>query len=283
MSGPSTWTTLADDPDLGERVAEVEGGGPPFLAELTAAHRAHLAVVLPHRQWVRSADGRVEVVVRSVELTWDGTTQDAPAAGVGGVVGDAAPPAADTLAVLDVTVAPRARGRGLGSRVLAELDGLRDAAGLRRLLVLLRPHAKHLHPLVPFGRYVSAVDDTGRPRDGWLAAAWERGLHPVRAVDRSLVARAPVAVWERWYGQQFPTSGPYLLPGAIKPAIVEHEVDEGRYREPHLWVAPREHLAQRTVDTAALREPRDAWRRALAAAGLVAGSRRHREVRRALE
>jgi hypothetical protein len=96
----------------------------------------------------------------------------------------------------------------------------------------------------------------------------------------SLVARAPVAAWERWYGRPFPTSGPYLVAGAIKPAIVELERDEGRYREPHLWVAPAAHLTQRTIEAATLRRSEDAWRRSLAAAGVVAGSRRHREVRR---
>jgi hypothetical protein len=217
-----------------------------------------------------------------VAIRWDGTTDGAPGGGVGTLLGQADPGdgQADTLAVLDLAVHPDLRGRGLGAQVLAELGGSVADAGLARLLVLLRPHRKCHHPLVPFARYLTAVDDAGRPHDGWLRTAWEAGLHPVRAVDRSLVARAPVAAWQRWYGRGFPTSGPYLVEGAIKPAIVELERDEGRYREPHLWVAPRDHLAQRTVDAGQLRTPQDAWRRALAAAQVVAGSRRHREVRR---
>lgn len=278
------WTTLGREPGLAGEVATIEAGAPPFLAELTAGHRRLLTERFPHRQWVARRDDAPTAVVRAVTVAWDGTTAGAPT-GVGEAVSAAAGPsdagrAGDTLAVLDVTVAAALRGRGQGRAVLRELDALRARTGLRRLLVLLRPHAKREHPLVPFARYVGAVDDEGRPRDGWLAAAWEAGLHPVRGADRSLVARAPVADWERWYGRPFPTSGPYLLPGAIKPAIVEYELDEGRYREPHLWMAPRAQLAQRTVDAAALREPRDAWRRALAAAGVVPGSRRHRRARR---
>jgi GNAT superfamily N-acetyltransferase len=276
------WIRLADDPTLADALASVEADGAAFLEQLTAEHRRHVTATYPQHQWLRCRDGRVEAVVRAVPLVWDGTTAGAPTAGVGGALHHAHE-GGNTLAVLDVAVAPERRGAGLGSAVLRELDDLRERAGRSRLLVLVRPHAKRHHPLVPFGRYVAATDGEGRPCDGWLAAAWEAGLHPVLAVDRSLVARAPVAAWEAWYGRPFPTSGPYLLPGAIKPAIVEHERDEGRYREPHLWMAPAGQLAQRTVDPEALREPRDAWRRALASVGLVPGSRRHRQVRRAVD
>jgi GNAT superfamily N-acetyltransferase len=281
-SSPLTWTSLAERPELAGALAGIESAGPPFLAELTASHRELLTRDWAGQQWLGAVDGSHPVVaVRALAIRWDGTTADTPR-GLGTLIGHRDPTAtdADTLAVVDVTVHPAARGRRLGSQVLAALAALQTGTGLERLLVLLRPHAKRHHPLVPFARYLAAVDDRGRPRDGWLAAAWEAGLHPACGVDRSLVARAPVAAWERWYGRVFPTSGPYLVDGAIKPAIVELERDEGRYREPHLWVAPRPHLAQRTVDPTRLREPVEAWRRALAAAGVVGGSRRHREVRR---
>lgn len=279
---PGRWVRLDEDPALTGRLPAVETGGAAFLVEVTAEHRARLCREQPEHQWVWVDDEGIGAVAWAAALAWDGTTAGAPAGGVGEAL-SARPAAADTLAVLDLVVAPERRGRGLGGRLLGDLDDLRARAGLERLLVLQRPHGKRHHPLVPFGRYVAAADATGTPRDGWLAAAWTAGLHPVLAVDRSLVVRAPVAAWEAWYGRPFPVSGPYLLPGAIKPAIVEHERDEGRYREPHLWMAPAEHLQQRTVDAGALRTPADAWRRALAAVGLVPGSRRHREVRRRLD
>jgi GNAT superfamily N-acetyltransferase len=277
------WTTLAERPELEAALAVIRSGGPVFLAELTSEHRRLLGHRWASHQFIGSTEAEGSVVaVSAIAIRWDGTTDGAPGGSVGALIGHTEPGAAgaDTLAVLDVAVHPAARGRGLGAQVLADLGSLAAAVALDRVLVLLRPHAKRHHPLVPFVRYLSATDAAGRPRDGWLAAAWDADLQPVRAVDRSLVARAPVAAWERWYGRPFPTSGPYLIDGAIKPAIVELERDEGRYREPHLWVAPRAHVTQRTVEAAQLRVPADAWRRALAAAGVVAGSRRHREVRR---
>jgi hypothetical protein len=259
--------------------AEVEEGGPPFLRVLTASHRELLDTRWSHTQWLGTVDGTPVAVVRGVAVRWDGSFDAAPAAGLGTLLGAADPAAADTLAVVDLTVHPSRRGSRLGPEVLEDLDALRARVGLRRLLLLVRPHAKRRHPLVPFARYLAASDDDGRPRDGWLAAVWQAGFHPVSGVDRSLVARAPVAAWEAWYGTSFPTSGPYLVEGAIKPAIVELERDEGRYREPHLWVAPAAHLAD-PLHLAGLRRPEDGWRRALARAGVVAGSRRHREVKR---
>ncbi|MFA9430504.1 hypothetical protein [Egicoccus sp. AB-alg2] len=280
---PGEWASLAEVPSRLASVRAVESQQvPPFLAALTARHRDHLDRVATATQLVR-LDQRSEVlaVVRAVPVTWDGTAAGAPAGGAGDGVDRATTAAeqgdADTLAVLDVTVAAAARGRGIGRGVLAELPRLAARLELSRLLVLVRPHGKRHHPLVPFARYVAATDASGRPRDGWLAACWEQGLHPVRPVDRSLRARAPVRDWEGWYGRSFPTSGPYLVPGAIKPAVIELERDEGRYREPHLWMAPVAALAQRHVEPATLRRPQDAWRRSLAAAGLVVHGRRHRE------
>ncbi|MEX2504577.1 MAG: hypothetical protein WD378_06980 [Egicoccus sp.] len=286
-SGPdaiaSRWTTLAEAPGLADAVHDLEGrDAPPFLVALTERHRGHLDTSAPRTQFVGlDGDGAPLVIVRGVALRWDGTSVGAPAGGAGDVVeaAEAAADAglADTLAVLDVRVRADRRGRGTGRRVLAELSGLASGAGLERVLVLVRPHAKRHHPLVPFARYVAATDGAGRPLDGWLAAAWDAGLHPVLAVDRSLRARAPLDDFVGWYGRAFPTSGPYLLPGAIKPAVVELERAEGRYREPHLWMAPAGDLAQRVVDASSLRVPEDAWRRALAASGLVVHGRRHRQ------
>lgn len=264
------WARLADDPTLADPIAAIERDVPPFLAELTERHRTHLAAHHPAECWVVH-DGELPVaVVRGVRLRWDGTTDDAPEGGVGEATRRAGEEDADTLAVLDVTVAFGARGRGVGGRVLGQLDQRREAAALERLLVLLRPHAKASYPLVPFARYASFVRGDGAPFDPWFRAASRAGLVPVRAAERSLSARAELAAWRRWLDSEIPGSGPYLVEGAIKPAIIEVERDEGRYREPHLWVGS---------DPAAT-PPDDGWVAALARAGVVAGDRTHRAPRR---
>jgi GNAT superfamily N-acetyltransferase len=261
------WANLAVDPAMAEVAAAIERDVPPFLAELTRGHRDELTARAPELSFV-ILEGELPVaVVRAVRLRWDGSSGSAPAAGAGEALKRADEPGADTWAVLDVLVAFGARGRGIGRRLLLELDDRRRELGLDRLLVLLRPHVKAAYPLVPFARYAAFTRADGEPFDPWFRTAWQVGLRPVRGIDRSLVARAGLDAWRRWLGVELPGSGPYLVEGAIKPAILETERDEGRYREPHLWAAPG-------------RSREVGWVDALAAAGVVAGDRAHREIRR---
>jgi GNAT superfamily N-acetyltransferase len=270
MDGELRFVSLADDPALLPAVEAIERDVPPFLGELTRRHRDEHARTDPGGTWVVHEGELPVAAVRAVRITWDGTSSGAPEGGVGEAARRAGEAGADTLAVLDVTVAFGARGRGIGAAVLRALDDHRAAAGLARLLVLLRPHAKTSYPLVPFARYASFTRTDGTPFDPWFRCAWRAGLVPVRAAERSLSARADLAAWQRWLDVDVPGSGPYLVDGAIKPAIVEVERDEGRYREPHLWVG-------RDVTDV----PADGgWVAALGHAGVVAGDRSHREPRR---
>ncbi len=269
------WTSLADDPASEQVLTDIERDAPPFLAELTRRHRGRLTASAPATSWV-VAEGELPVAaVRAVTLAWDGSSGGAPAAGVGEALDRAGEPGADTLAVLDVTVAYGARGRGVGPAVLAELDARRADLGLARTLLLLRPHAKSRYPLIPFARYASFTRADGQPFDAWFRAAWRAGFVPVLGVDRSLNARADLASWARWLGVEVPGSGPYLVDGAIKPAIVEVERDEGRYREPHLWAALDGDAGATGTDSTG-----GDWVAALSRAGVVAGDRAHREPKR---
>lgn len=268
------FVSLAGRADLHEVVAAIERDVPPFLAALTRAHRDRATERHAATSWVVLEADVPVAVVRAVHWAWSGAAAEAPDGGVGEVatgVDGLGPGAADTLAVLDVLVAFGARGRGIGPAILERLDRLRVEQELDRLLVLLRAHAKRDYPLVPFQRYASFVGDDGAPFDPWFRAAWQAGLVPVAAAERSLSARAPFDAWQRWLGVEVPGSGPYLVDGAIKPAILETELDEGRYREPHLWAARGDGVP--TVDGRS-------WLEALRAAGVVAGDRQHREVKR---
>lgn len=268
------WTSLADDPASDQMLTDIERDAPPFLAELTRRHRGRLTAHAPSTSWVVAEDELPVAAVRAVSLAWDGSSGGAPAAGVGEALDRAGEPGADTLTVLDLTVAYGARGRGVGPAVLAGLDARRAELGLARTLLLLRPHAKAGYPLIPFARYASFTRADGQPFDPWFRAAWRAGFVPVLGVDRSLNARADLASWVHWLGVEVPGSGPYLVDGAIKPAIVEVERDEGRYREPHLWAALEGDGVTGTEDT------RGDWITALSRAGVVAGDRAHREPKR---
>jgi hypothetical protein len=34
----------------------------------------------------------------------------------------------------------------------------------------------------------------------------------------------------------FPESGPYIVPGALQPVIIDRERDVGRYEDPNIWM-----------------------------------------------
>jgi GNAT superfamily N-acetyltransferase len=272
-AGADELRSLREAPEVRDDVARIERDGPPFLVAATAAARAHLDAVAAGTTWLVSRDGEPVATVRAARLRWDGTPDGAPAAGLTEAVARAGEAEADTLAVLDVRVAGRQRGRGIGRTVLTALPELTDASGCQRTLALLRTHAKAEHPLTPYVRYLAAVRADGLPFDPWLRTAWRACLRPVHAVDRSLVTAAPLERWSTWADRAFPTSGPELIPGAIKPAIVEFERGEGRYREPHLWAAPTSHIADPPAEDAD-------WPASLAHVGLVPGDRAHREVKR---
>jgi hypothetical protein len=269
---PLRWTSLADDVDgeLGDVLRGIERDVPPFLAELTAEHRRSVTESCPQHSWVVAEDVLPVAAVRAVPLRWDGSADDAPSGGAGEAVGRTPEDGADTLAVLDLTVAYGARGRGVGAAVLDELDARREACGFARTLILLRPHAKAAYPLIPFARYLSFMTPGEEPFDPWLRAAWRAGYVPVLGVERSLNASADLPSWQRWLDVAVPGSGPYLVEGAIKPAIVELELGEGRYREPHLWVGSGDGVVR----------GRDGWVASLGRAGVVAGDRAHREPKR---
>jgi len=53
---------------------------------------------------------------------------------------------------------------------------------------------------------------------------------------RALIILGTVANWERWTDMRFPDSGPYVVPGALQPVIIDRQSDEGRYEDPNIWM-----------------------------------------------
>jgi hypothetical protein len=45
-----------------------------------------------------------------------------------------------------------------------------------------------------------------------------------------------IADWEKWTGMHFPSSGEYIIPGALTPVKMDIEADLGLYIEPNVWM-----------------------------------------------
>ncbi len=45
-----------------------------------------------------------------------------------------------------------------------------------------------------------------------------------------------ISEWQEWTNTSFPESGPYVVPGALQPIVMDLERDLSVYEEPNVWV-----------------------------------------------
>jgi GNAT superfamily N-acetyltransferase len=184
--------------------------------------------------------GRVVAVGDTVPFRWDGTAADLPhrisevvARGIADRRRGRAPNAMSALAAV---VDPRLRGKGLSTRVVQEMSRIAARHGLRALVAPVRPTWKGRYPLVPMDHYVRWRAPGGGPFDPWLRVHWRLGARVVRIARRAMVVEASLAQWEEWTGLAFPTSGPYVVPGAFNPVRIDRTRNRGLYVEPNVWM-----------------------------------------------
>ncbi|OLC15675.1 MAG: hypothetical protein AUH29_07420 [Candidatus Rokubacteria bacterium 13_1_40CM_69_27] len=127
-------------------------------------------------------------------------------------------------------------GRGYSSEILRGMQALTHQHGLRDLVAPVRPTMKARYPLAPMERYVRWTRSDGAPLDPWIRVHWRLGGEIVRVAPRTLVIVGTVAQWEEWTEMAFPDSGPYVVPGALQPVVIDLERDEGRYEDPNVWM-----------------------------------------------
>ena len=128
------------------------------------------------------------------------------------------------------------------------MRAIAGAHGLAELVAPVRPPLKASYPLAPMERYAGWRRADGALLDPWLRVHERLGAEVVRIAPRTLVIVGTVAEWEEWTGMRFPDSGPYVVPGALQPVLIDHGRDEGRYDDPNVWMR-HPPLARREVAT----------------------------------
>ncbi|MGH7325773.1 MAG: GNAT family N-acetyltransferase [Candidatus Rokuibacteriota bacterium] len=241
--------TLTERPRLEdefERLAEV--GWPRFLRQ-----RDELGV---GRHWPRLfttfkdfqllvCDGadRVAAVGHTVPFVWDEMPSGLPET-MAGILERAleareAGRRPTALSALAAVTEPERRGQGLSSEIIKAMAALARQHGLGALVAPVRPTLKSRYPLTPMERYVRWTRTDGAPLDPWMRAHWRLGAEIVRVVPRTLVIVGTVVQWEDWTNMAFPDSGPYVVPGALQPVMIDRARDEGRYEDPNVWMHHR--------------------------------------------
>jgi hypothetical protein len=237
--------TLAERPELARHDRRLHARAWPAFLDDTALNPLFEQVArgpdfAEFQLGIWDARGRVIAVGNTVPFHWDGTAADLPhriadvvARGIADRRRGRAPNAMSALAaVVDL----RARGRGLSARVIQEMGRIAARHGFRALVAPVRPTLKGRYPLVPMERYVQWRAAGGGPFDPWLRVHWRLGARVVRIAQRAMVVEAPLAVWERWTGLDFPVSGRYVVPGAFNPVRIDRARGRGVYVEPNVWM-----------------------------------------------
>jgi hypothetical protein len=237
--------TLRDRPELeGDFERLGEEGWPRFMRQ-----RDELGL---GRYWPRLFDDftdwqfvvcdsfdRVVAAGHSIPFVWDGQAADLPDSmrdllerGVRARADGQRPTALSALAAL---VSIKERRQGLSRLIVETMRGM--AAQWKLALVApLRPTGKSAYPLVPMERYTQWRDAEGLPLDPWMRVHARLGAEILHVIPRAMVIAGTVAEWEEWTDMRFPDSGPYVVPGALQPVIIDRERDEGRYEDPNVWM-----------------------------------------------
>jgi hypothetical protein len=237
--------TRADSPELRKAAMAIEQaawGALGFL-NFTKAHFAFYQQLLDeHADYqlclVDEATGYPVAVGNCVPLACD--FNDLPPEGWDWIVETAAntsSPRRNAIGALAISVPHIHRSKGLARRMIEEFRSLAIRKGHDGVIAPVRPSAKHLHPFIPMGEYITWTDDKGRLFDPWLRSHAAAGGKIIKQADRSMVVEEPVAFWEMWRGSPFPSTGEYKIEGALNPVSIDLERDSGRYVEPNVWFA----------------------------------------------
>jgi GNAT superfamily N-acetyltransferase len=200
----------------------------------------------PQFQFALVEPGTDEIVAvgDSIPLAWEGRAEDLPDTGwdwalVQGLYDNRAGREPTVLCGLQLVVALNHRGKGISSHAVRAMKTIAKPRGFDTLVIPARPTGKSEHPHVPTEEYIGWKWGDGLPHDPWLRVHVRLGAEIVKVCSQSMRITGTVAEWERWTEMQFPTSGDYVVSGALVPVTIDLDADLGTYIEPNVWVRHR--------------------------------------------
>lgn len=140
------------------------------------------------------------------------------------------------VSALSVTVDPDFRGRGIPAQLITALKAAVAQAGLKGVVVPVRPTLKAQYPLQDFAEYCQWQTPQGEPFDPWIRTHVRLGGQIIKPAMRSMDITSSADNWSEWTGMAFPHAGQYIVPGALVPVQADPETDRVIYHEPNLWI-----------------------------------------------
>ena len=186
------------------------------------------------------ADGTLIAAGHTVPIPWNGKRADLPSSMEDILIraegADDQQMAPDALCAMSAMVSADYRGQQLSSKLLREMRALTSRHALSALLAPVRPIWKSRYPLIPMARYVAWTREDGAAVDPWIRVHRRLGAEPLCVAPNTLTVEASIAEWEEWTGETVYGSGKYIIPGALRPVIMDCEKDVGRYEDPNYWM-----------------------------------------------
>ena len=243
---PCTIHTHRQRPELEVQIDSFGALWPEFIfhGEAAARYYHHTKTTFADfNLYLCDANGNLVAVGLALPLAWDGQVETHPAGwdpALERAVRDHEQQRRPTaLCALGIMVSRQRQRQGWSAQVLRALKAAAEAHGMATLVAPVRPTLKSLYPLTPMERYIRWVRDDGSPFDPWMRVHWREGGTISTIAARSMVISGSVAEWEMWAAMRFLDSGPYVIPGALAPVVIDREADVGTYVEPNVWMVHR--------------------------------------------
>ncbi|HEY3872919.1 MAG TPA: hypothetical protein VGM10_31470 [Actinocrinis sp.] len=240
-----TITTLAERPELIERVYDIEDTWPAFMGADAVANALFHRVAGDFPQYcvmATEADGTPVARGRSIPFRFgDPRRGQLPEDGWDRVMTWAyndlrSGAQVDMASALEILIAPKYLGTGLSYRVLAALRTAVAAQGITTMVAPVRPNEKHLSPHLPMSEYIKLNRPDGLPHDAWLRVHVRAGAVIEKVAPASMVMVGSLSQWRAWTGLPFDTDGDIVVPDALVPVKCSTAHDYAVYVEPNVWV-----------------------------------------------
>ena len=233
----------ADQALLGQVGALKVRAWPRFMLEDDVADEYYGEMLdrFPDCQWLLVEDGCVLAAGHAVPFEWAGELPDEGWDWVlkRSVEGHRRGRAADAMSAIEICIDPAHRGRGLSHRMVAELHAVAGRRAVDHLVAPVRPSHKARYPLIAMDDYVEWIRADGQLFDPWLRVHAHAGATVERVAPQAMRVTGTVAEWEQWTGLAMPSSGRYVVEGALAPVEVDRVADRGTYVEPNVWMRHR--------------------------------------------
>lgn len=243
MSDKITITTLAERPELNQKLREFAGSWPKFMQQdpIGTALMGRVPELFPEH--VLLALERDELVAHGRSIPFVFPDEDRPELPAGGWnqalmwgVADRRNGRTPTVAsALEISITAGHLGRGLSHDMLAAMRRNVQSMGLKTLYAPVRPNGKE-DPSQPMTEYIRQFRKDGLPVDPWLRVHVKAGAEILKVAPTSMVMAGSLDEWRQWTGLPFDRTGEVIVPKALVPVRCDVEHDYAVYVEPNVWV-----------------------------------------------